>query len=156
MTTLLHRFNTLYGGCQARFENCTLVELNFMPEPVAPTEFNDLAYKLQNELNEYFKGERLGFDIACAQQATAFQKQVYALLSCIPYGTTTTYQKIALQLGNKNKTRAVANAIGKNKIAIVVPCHRVIGNNGLFTGFKWGLGLKQRLLELEGHQKLLF
>ena len=81
---------------------------------------------------------------------TDFQKQVWQVLMQIPYGATWSYAQQAQTLGEVKKVRAVANANGMNKIAIIVPCHRVIGSDGTLTGYGGGIWRKQKLLELEG------
>lgn len=102
------------------------------------------------QLDEYFAGSRKQFDIPLAPQGTEFQRQVWLTLASIPYGSTWTYADMATQIGKPTATRAVGAANGRNPIAIVLPCHRVIGKDGSLTGFSGGLPVKQFLLELEG------
>jgi methylated-DNA-[protein]-cysteine S-methyltransferase len=104
------------------------------------------------QLEEYFEGARRRFDLALAPRGTEFQHRVWQALMAIPYGTTASYQQIARRIGNPKATRAVGLANGANPVAIIVPCHRVIGADGSLTGFGGGLDLKRRLLELEGWQ----
>ena len=104
---------------------------------------------LREQLEEYFKGERKEFDIPLDLVGTEFQKQVWLNLLKIPYGCTTTYAKQAELLGKPSAVRAVANANGKNKISIILPCHRVIGTNGSLTGYGGGIWRKKKLLEFE-------
>lgn len=101
------------------------------------------------QLQEYFSGKRQSFDLKLAPEGTAFQQSVWKELLHIPYGETQTYLDIAKALGDEKLTRAVGNANGKNPIAIVVPCHRVIGSNGKLTGYAGGMKRKQFLLQLE-------
>lgn len=101
------------------------------------------------QLDEYFKGTRREFDFPMKQQGTAFQQQVWDALMHIPYGTTTSYLKLAQRIGNEKSIRAVGTANGSNNLPIVVPCHRVIGSNGSLTGYGGGLWRKQWLLEHE-------
>jgi len=101
------------------------------------------------QLNEYFAGKRKNFDLPLNPQGTDFQKRVWAELQKIPYGKTASYLDIARNIGDANSTRAVGNANGKNKLNILIPCHRVIGINGRLTGYGGGLWRKQWLLELE-------
>ena len=101
------------------------------------------------QLNEYFAGKRKVFDLPLNPQGTDFQKRVWAELQKIPYGKTVSYLDIARNIGDVNSTRAVGNANGKNKLNILIPCHRVIGINGKLTGYGGGLWRKQWLLELE-------
>ena len=104
---------------------------------------------LRKQLNEYFKGERKDFDIPLDLAGTEFQKQVWLGLLKIPYGSTITYGKQAELLGKPSAVRAVANANGKNKISIILPCHRVIGSDGSLTGYGGGIWRKKKLLEFE-------
>jgi AraC family transcriptional regulator of adaptative response/methylated-DNA-[protein]-cysteine methyltransferase len=82
-------------------------------------------------------------------QATAFQMQVWDLLRQIPYGETRSYSEIAEQLGDKKKVRAVAQACARNRVALVIPCHRVIAGNGKLSGYRWGIERKEKLLAAE-------
>ena len=107
-----------------------------------------------SQLNAYFAGERQTFDLPLAPQGTPFQQQVWAFLQTIPYGRTTTYSAIAHELGNPKSTRAVGAANGRNPLAIVVPCHRVIGSNGKLTGYAGGLRFKEALLGLERNGRI--
>ncbi len=104
---------------------------------------------LRRQLDEYFQGSRKEFDIPLDPVGTEFQKKVWLGLREIPYGTTTTYARQAERLGMRSAVRAVANANGKNKISIILPCHRVIGADGTLTGYGGGIWRKKKLLELE-------
>lgn len=110
------------------------------------------------ELYEYFAGTRKRFDIPLHTPGTEFQQQVWQALLQIPYGNTRTYKEQSLVLGNLAAIRAVAHANGMNRIAIIIPCHRVIGHNGNLTGYAGGLWRKKWLLEHEqpGKQQELF
>jgi methylated-DNA-[protein]-cysteine S-methyltransferase len=107
----------------------------------------------RRQLTEYFAGERTAFDLPLAPAGTPFQLRVWDLLQRIPYGETASYGELALQLGQGGRdhrlARAVGAANGRNPIAIVVPCHRVIGANGSLTGYAGGLECKRALLDLE-------
>lgn len=108
------------------------------------------------QLHEYFAGERREFHLRLAPRGTPFQLQVWEQLRKIPYGATISYGELARRVGNPKASRAVGLANGSNPIAIVVPCHRVIGATGKLTGFGGGLDIKQRLLDLEqGHRLLM-
>jgi AraC family transcriptional regulator of adaptative response/methylated-DNA-[protein]-cysteine methyltransferase len=100
-------------------------------------------------MEQYFEGKRKNFDIPLDLVGTEFQKQVWLSLLQIPYGCTTTYAKQAELLGKPSAVRAVANANGKNKISIILPCHRVIGADGTLTGYGGGIWRKKKLLEFE-------
>jgi methylated-DNA-[protein]-cysteine S-methyltransferase len=101
------------------------------------------------QLKEYFAGERTRFDLRLAPQGTAFQKAVWAALLRIPFGETASYGDIARAIGKPAATRAIGGANHRNPIAIVIPCHRVIGADGSLTGYGGGLDTKRLLLELE-------
>jgi methylated-DNA-[protein]-cysteine S-methyltransferase len=102
------------------------------------------------QLEEYFAGTRRDFDLELAPHGTAFQLAVWDALLAIPYGETTSYGEIARGVGRPNAVRAVGQANGRNPIAIVVPCHRVIGSDHSLTGYGGGIDRKRFLLGLEG------
>ncbi len=104
---------------------------------------------LKKQLEEYFDGKRKNFDIPLVTPGTQFQNNVWKILQTIPYGETRSYKAQSIALGNVKAVRAVANANGFNRIAIIIPCHRVIGENGKLVGYGGGLWRKQWLLNLE-------
>lgn len=108
------------------------------------------------QLDQYFRGERRAFELPLALDGSEFQRRVWNELLKIPYGETVSYGEIAARIGNPKAVRAVGLANGSNHIAIVVPCHRVIGANGSLTGYGGGLPIKTKLLELERSQRSLF
>ena len=116
----------------------------------SPSERVLVAAKRQ--LDEYFVGQRILFDLPFALRGTPFQKQVWNALLAIPYGQTRTYGQLADQIGNPKAVRAVGAANGKNPISVIVPCHRVIGASGKLTGFAGGLDAKETLLRLEANE----
>lgn len=101
------------------------------------------------QLHEYFAGERREFDLPLAPPGGEFSQRVWAELRKIPYGETITYGEQARRLGIRSAARAVGTANGQNPLAVIVPCHRVIGANGKLTGYAGGLERKRLLLELE-------
>lgn len=101
------------------------------------------------QLEAYFAGELRQFELQLTPRGTPFQRRVWRELETIGYGETTTYGAIAARLGKPTASRAVGAANGQNPIAIVVPCHRVIGKNGKLTGYAGGLEIKEQLLRLE-------
>ena len=101
------------------------------------------------QLKEYFAGSRQNFDVKLSLKGTDFQRQVWQELQRIPYGKTASYGDIAKRINNPKACRAVGAANGKNPIPIIIPCHRIIGNDGSLTGFGGGLKLKKTLLDLE-------
>lgn len=108
-----------------------------------------LIKKAAKQLKEYFAGKRKLFELPLEPEGTEFQKKVWDALLKIPYGETRSYGQIAEQIGNKKASRAVGMANNKNPIAIIVPCHRVVGANGSLTGYAGGLNIKGILLNLE-------
>ena len=108
-----------------------------------------LFKKVEQQLQEYFAGKRKSFDIPLVTFGTDLQKKTWKVLQTIPYGETYSYKKQAEAIWNIRAVRAVANANGKNRIGIIIPCHRVIGSDGSLTGFGWGVEKKKFLLELE-------
>jgi O-6-methylguanine DNA methyltransferase len=103
------------------------------------------------QLGEYFCGRRRTFDLPLDLRGSAFQLAVWRRLGHIPFGKLRSYQRIAKEIGRPQALRAVGQAVGKNPIAIVLPCHRVIGADGKLVGFGGGISLKAQLLRLEGH-----
>ena len=101
------------------------------------------------QLGEYFDGVRTTFEIPVRSRGTDFQQAVWSALTAIPYGTTWTYRRLATELGRPTATRAVGAACGRNPVAVVVPCHRVLGADGTLTGYAGGTAIKADLLALE-------
>jgi AraC family transcriptional regulator of adaptative response/methylated-DNA-[protein]-cysteine methyltransferase len=115
-----------------------------------------LLQTLRQQLSEYFAGERHNFDLPLDYPGTQFQRSVWSTLLTIPYGQTRSYIDVARTIGDVKATRAVGTANGMNRIAIVIPCHRVINANGELGGYGGGLWRKRLLLDLEqGQRKLL-
>jgi len=112
---------------------------------------NDIGYSAEvaGQLKEFFAGTRREFDLAMAPEGTDFQKRVWAELLKIPFGETISYGELARRIGDPMASRAVGHANSRNPIALIVPCHRVIGANGTLTGYAGGLELKERLLNWE-------
>lgn len=126
-----------------------LAALGFGELPRGERVESPLARHAFDQLREYFAGERQIFDLPLAPEGTSFQRAVWAALESIPYGQTRTYAQIAEQVGNPRACRAVGMANHRNPLAIVIPCHRVVGKSGTLTGYAGGLDVKARLLELE-------
>jgi len=121
----------------------------FIDESVELTEIPFCLQDCVNQLNQYFAGNSKQFDLVIDPVGTDFQLKVWEKLQTIPFGKTISYLELARLTGSETNTRAVGNANGKNKINIVVPCHRVIGSNGKLTGYGGGLWRKEILLKLE-------
>lgn len=114
-----------------------------------PSEANPILQRAEKQLAEYFAGKRKNFDLRLDLQGTIFQLKAWQELQKIPYGQTISYGEQAKRVGDVKKARAVGMANGRNPVAIIVPCHRVIGANGSLTGFSSGLPIKEFLLKLE-------
>ena len=110
---------------------------------------------LEAQLREYFAGKRRAFDLPLRHPGTPFQEKVWAALLAIPYGTTCSYKDIAQNIGSPEAVRAVGTANGLNRIAIVIPCHRVVNASGDLGGYGGGLERKRLLLDLEQGQRRL-
>ena len=102
-----------------------------------------------DQLNEYFAGERIHFELPLQQEGTPFQQRVWEELLKIPYGERISYQELATRVGNPKACRAVGSANGQNHIFIIVPCHRVIQSGGKTGGYAYGTAMKDTLLDLE-------
>lgn len=105
--------------------------------------------QLRDELTDYFAGRGQGFSVSLAPEGTPFQQLVWQALQTIPYGTTLTYGELAQRVGQPGASRAVGGANGRNPIAVIIPCHRVVASQGL-GGYTGGVDLKRWLLEHEG------
>jgi methylated-DNA-[protein]-cysteine S-methyltransferase len=159
MTLYTHRFETPFGPMLAAVNaEGALTRLDFCNADADAATLLPGHQVIADEarcapvvaqLTEYFCGERKTFDLPLAASGTPFQHQVWEALLRIPYGTTVSYGQLAALLGNPNASRAVGRANATNPIAVVVPCHRVIGTNGKLTGYAGGLPRKEGLLRLE-------
>lgn len=116
---------------------------------VQQNDLHPVLLRAEQELKEYFAGQRTEFSVALDVRGTRFQRDVWDGLRAIPYGETRSYAQLAIQVGNPRATRAVGAANGRNPLSIIVPCHRVIGSAGKLTGFTGGLRAKAYLLDLE-------
>jgi methylated-DNA-[protein]-cysteine S-methyltransferase len=121
------------------------------PIRVRPTwQRDDSAFpEVRRQLDQYFAGERTSFDLQVHLGGSGFQRAVWHALTEIPYGATISYGELARRIGRPELARAVGTANGQNPIAVIVPCHRVIGSNGKLVGYGGGLENKQLLLDLE-------
>ncbi len=127
-----------------------IITLDFVDETSKiENSHHPLLLRLESELEEYFNGKRRDFTLPLNPQGTPFQKEAWKTLQSIPYGITISYAKEAQIFGNPKAIRAVANANGRNPIAILIPCHRVIATGGGLGGYSGGLWRKEFLLSLE-------
>lgn len=141
------------GDLLLQTDGLHLTAISFEPfSPPTPTAepAHPVLVRARAQIEEYFTGRRRDFDIPLSAGGTQFQQQVWEALGTIPYGLTASYGQIAQRLGlPAGASRAVGAANGANPLAIVVPCHRVIGSNGSLTGYAGGLQRKRLLLQLE-------
>ncbi|MDR0834596.1 MAG: methylated-DNA--[protein]-cysteine S-methyltransferase [Candidatus Symbiothrix sp.] len=138
------------GTLLLRADSDALLELQLCDEKIGLTEtVNPILQETIRQLTEYFERKRQIFELPLKPQGTDFQRKVWNSLCQIPYGTTTNYAGIARSIGHPKAYRAVGNANGKNPIAIIIPCHRVIASDGSLGGYAYGLAIKEELLQLE-------
>jgi len=132
--------------------NGSIVQKYFDKEDTAPIEKETSVLKQARiQIEEYFRKERIRFDLPLQLHGTPFQIKVWEKLQEIPYGVTWSYVKLAHAIGKQRAIRAVGNANGKNPIPIIIPCHRVIEKNGHLGGYSGGLHIKDWLLSHEGY-----
>ena len=144
-------FLTPIGNLLLKAEDGFVTHIGFSDEEnvEAISSTDSLMQKAEEQLLEYFEGKRRTFTFPFRQIGTAFQQQVWEKLITIGYGEKGSYHKLSVMLGKPKSIRAAASANGKNHLAVVVPCHRIIGSDGSLTGFAWGLHRKKWLLDHE-------
>lgn len=145
-------YNTIIGNLAIADNGKEIIQIAYNTK--LNDEYEEKETKLIKEtykqLLEYFEGKRKQFDLPLYLDGTEFQKKVWKALLNIPYGELKTYKQIAEEIGCAKGCRAVGNANNKNKIMIVIPCHRVVGTSGDLVGYACGLDVKKNLLEIEG------
>ena len=154
-TLVQHIYHSPIGKIKITADDHCITELIFI-EPETINEMIDfeedlpeVIHRCVDELIEYFAGKRRAFSVPINQEGTDFQQRVWKELYEIPYGKTISYADLAKKLGDPKCIRAAANANGKNKIAIIVPCHRIIGTDQSLVGYAWGKARKRWLLQHE-------
>lgn len=158
--TRFARLETPLGSMLAIAQDAVLVALDFEDAKYAPAVdpawVEDPAWPVLRDcaaqVAEYFAGERGRFDLPLAPRGTPFQRRVWQEIAQVPYGATITYAELARRAGRPGSARAAGAATGRNPLAIVVPCHRIVATGGSLTGYAGGLARKARLLGLEGAQ----
>ena len=130
-----------------------ITELDFVSSKDIADKQDSLITKCISQLGEYFKGKRKEFDLPVVLNGTAFQNKVWEKLTTVKYGETASYKELAILAGNEKACRAVGMANNKNPVALIVPCHRIIGSNGSLTGYAGGIDKKQWFLEHEKKNK---
>ncbi len=160
----LHRITTPLGPMLAGATEAAVCLLEFIDRPMLPTQLkrirdrfeespipgsNRIILQLEEELSAYFDGTLRAFNVPLDMRGTEFQEEVWKVLLEVTYGTTASYGDLSKAIGNPGAVRAVARANGDNRMAILIPCHRIIGSDGSLTGYGGGLRRKRFLLELE-------
>ncbi len=156
--TRFARIATPLGPMLAVAQDASLAALDFTDANYAPAIdpewIEDPAWPSLRDcaaqLADYFAGKRQCFDLPVAPRGTPFRQRVWREIAKVPYGATITYAELALRAGAPGSARAAGAATGRNPLAIVVPCHRIVGTSGALTGYAGGLPRKERLLALEG------
>lgn len=142
-------FKSPLGFLILKSDGHTISEISFSENEIQEQHSCDVLEKCRDQLTDYFSGKSVGFDLLLNPEGTEFQQKVWAELLKIPYGETITYMELAVRLGDAKAIRAVGTANGRNPIAIIIPCHRVIGAGNKLTGYAGGIWRKKLLLELE-------
>jgi methylated-DNA-[protein]-cysteine S-methyltransferase len=147
--------NTPLGWINIETSDWSVFSVYFTPHPHERQDDHPLVLETKVQLKSYFEGRLMEFKLPLDPPGTVFQRQVWKELQMIPFGQTITYSKLAQRLGDENKVRAVAAANAANPLAVIIPCHRVIGSNGQLTGYAWGLDRKEKLIHLESNREQL-
>jgi len=155
-TITSHVIDSPIGPLTAFASDKGLVAISWADDPTVDGKYddatdgmNDVLAAAEEQLDEYFAGDRTEFELPLDLRGTEFQVQAWKALADIPFGQTTSYGKQARNIGRPKAVRAIGAANGKNPVPIVLPCHRVVGANGALTGFAGGLEVKRFLLDLE-------
>ena len=145
-------FESPVGTVEIRADETGVVSVCFLHEPPAQEKrrSNAITELCERQLREYFDGKRRDFTVPLHTEGSGFQQKVWEQLRLIPYGKTISYLEIAKRLGDPGLTRAVGTANNRNPVAVIVPCHRVIGADGSLIGYAGGVDRKRKLLLLEG------
>lgn len=151
----LGSLSTPLGWMNIEASDWSVFAVYFTPHPHVQQSDHPLVLETKAQLAHYFDGTLKAFRLPLDPPGTVFQRQVWDEVSRIPFGQTLTYARLARQLGEEQTVRAVAAANAANPVAILIPCHRVIGSNGQLTGYPWGLERKEKLLHHESQQEQL-
>jgi methylated-DNA-[protein]-cysteine S-methyltransferase len=142
-------FNSPLGCLILKSDGQAITSISFSEVVLHEENTCEVFDSCKTQLQDYFSGKLLAFDLPLSPEGTEFQQRVWAELLKIPYGETITYMELAVRLGDPKCIRAAGTANGKNPIAIIIPCHRVIGAGNKLTGYAGGIWRKKILLELE-------
>jgi methylated-DNA-[protein]-cysteine S-methyltransferase len=142
-------FKSPLGFLILKSDGQSITAVTFSENDLQEQNTCEILHRCEVQLKNYFSGKSNAFDIPLSPEGTEFQQKVWAELLKIPYGETITYMELAVRLGDAKAVRAVGMANGRNPIAIIIPCHRVIGAGNKLTGYAGGIWRKKMLLELE-------
>ena len=151
MSNKLH-YKCPIGVLEIKLDNGTVIGLKVAENSDKISKVTGYLAEVVKQLDEYFVGKRIKFELNIYPKGTEFQKKVWAELLKIPYGETKSYQEIAKTIGNPNAQRAVGSTCNKNPILLIIPCHRVVSKSGKLTGFAYGIDRKEQLIKLEANQ----
>ena len=146
-------FSSPVGLLLIEADDKAITSLSFQEIKEKQVHSSSIIEECTRQLEEYFSGKRKSFDVPLAPAGTSFQQGVWNQLQKIPFGKTVSYLQLARELGDEKKIRAAGSANGRNPIAIIIPCHRVIGSDGSLVGYGGGLWKKKWLLEFESGNK---
>ena len=150
--TFSTQFPTTVGSLTLEGDDRVLTRVGF-GEAGAPQGDAVAVSAAAIQLEQYFAGERKEFDLDVELEGTEFERRVWDAVRAIPYGQTASYAEIARRIGRPDACRAVGRANGRNPLAVIVPCHRVVGSDGSLTGYAGGIAMKRALLDLEQGQR---
>jgi len=142
-------FSSPPGLLVLKSDGQSITGISFSESDIQEQNSCEVLAKCKEQLENYFSGKIVAFDLPLHPEGTEFQQKVWAALLKIPYGETITYLELAVKLGDPKAVRAVGTANGRNPIAVLIPCHRVIGAGNKLTGYAGGIWRKKILLELE-------
>lgn len=143
-------FQSPTGVLRIEADDTSVLSVSFEDSPSDTVRLNNILIETVSQLAEYFQGSRKEFTVPVNPAGTEFQQRVWKQLQTVPFGKTRTYQSQAKEMGDVKAIRAVAAANGQNPIAIIIPCHRIIGSDGSLTGYAGGVQKKEWLLQHEG------
>ncbi|WP_439098730.1 methylated-DNA--[protein]-cysteine S-methyltransferase [Bacillus weihaiensis] len=149
METYVGYYHSPIGLVEIMTTDDAVLSATFVEQEADRQDTVEILERAIQQFDEYFKGVRKDFDLPCHVEGTEFQKNAWNALRKIPYGETKSYKQQAILIGNEKATRAIGNANSKNKISIVIPCHRVVGSNKSLTGYAGGINRKKWLLAHE-------
>ena len=143
-------YESPFGLLKIGVANGKVILIGMVPKADTASQPTPLSAEVYRQLQEYFASKRTVFTVPYALNGTSFQQAVWTQIAKIPYGQTVTYKDIAQAIDKPRAFQATGRAVGANPLAILIPCHRVVGSNGELTGYAFGLEMKKSLLDLEG------